>query len=220
MNGNSVLKHLIHQKDPTTAVEIATLLCRNGIDLERRSQNCQTPMEDCLDLGNIQIAEVLLEHGAHTDYLQPGPLIDMCLSNNMSLLNLFTNHIKKHNLMLPHFVEKTLQYLIANHHSYFFDQMNSLVMGTGQLWTNEVFWKKYSEVINCESVTSLKTLFIEDDEVAQKSKFVDRFIHLALDQGHYEIVAFLSDSALIVMGKSFTEKNMVIDTAHFYGTFI
>ena len=216
MNGNSVLKHLIHHKDPTAAVEIATLLCSNGIDLETRSQNCQTPMEECLDLGNIQIVEVLLEYGAHTEYLQPGPLIDICLRNNMSLLNLFINHAEKHNLLLPHFVEKTLQYLIANHHSNVFDRINQLTIGTCKLWTNEVFWKKCSEVVIIDIVRSLATLFKDYDIVVWERESLGELVHLALDQGHYETVASLSDSVLIMRGKEYIQKIIHTDRHFVY----
>ena len=225
--GNSALQYCLHHPASHKAVEIANLLCQNGINLEKTDQKGQTPIEECLHLLNTQIAKILLENGANIDYLQPGALIDACLTKDNSFLQLFTNHAHEQNCVLP-FVERALQFLISNESDDVFDLLSQSPCDTCKLWTNQTFWRQCRQAIISDTMGGEMTAspkipkhkyirkrkllnkaaamcmrhifesFVRVHDATSMQNIVEELVYLALDQGHYEIVISLSDLSVII----------------------
>ena len=226
---NRALDYCLHHPASHEATEIASLLCKNGISWQKKGTNGQTPIEVCLHLLNTQIAKVLLEHGACINYLQPGALIEACLSKDKSFLELFINHAHKQNCVLP-FVERALQFLISNQSDDIFDLLCQFPCETCHLWTNQKFWRecrqasisdtmrdeltslpitpKQEYVSKCELLNETGGMFMRlvfdrffrVHDASSTPDIVEALVRLALDQGHYEIVISLCDSRVIIIG--------------------
>ena len=227
--GNSALQYCLHHPASHKAVEIATLLCKNGINLEKTGQKGQTPIEECLHLLNTQIGKILLEHGACINYLQPGALIDACLTKDNSFLELFMNHAHEQNCVLP-FVERAFQFLISNESDDVFDLLSQSPCDTCKLWMNQSFWRQCRQAIISDAMGGEMTAsqiipkhkyirkrkllnetaamcmrhvfesFVRVHDATSMQNIVEELVHLALDQGHYEIVISLSDASVIISG--------------------
>ena len=227
--GNRALDYCLHHPASHEVTEIVTLLCKNGINLEKTGQKGPTAIEECLHLRNIEIAKVLLEHSACINKLQPGSLIEACISKDNSFLELFINHAHEQNCVLP-FVERALQFLISNQSDDIFDLLCQLPCDTCNLWTNQKFWRECRQAIISDTIrdklTSLPIVpkqqyvgkcellneagamsmrlvfdsFFRVHDASSKPDIVEALVRLALDQGHYEIVISLCDSRVIIIG--------------------